>query len=241
MVVADSLSFYGPEGGVLLTDARLYPNVAAAQLEASTGERWHADTVARIGWTARDAWWALTRDPWVYSVGLPRADVVLLAVGSMDALPASIPTYLREGIRYVRPAGLRATVRQGYHRTHPYVARALRGRVRVLPQSVTDHYLSRCVAGIRHFHPEVPILGVVPTPTYAASYGYVTAGEPAAQEAARSWGHREGVSLVELPRLVAPSLAAGTANPDGIHWNWDVHAAVGGEVARMAQQALGNR
>ena len=113
MVVADSLSFYGPEGGVLLTDARLYPNVAAAQLEASTGERWHADTVARIGWTARDAWWALTRDPWVYSVGLPRADVVLLAVGGMDALPASIPTYLREGIRYVRPAGLRATVRQG--------------------------------------------------------------------------------------------------------------------------------
>jgi diglucosylglycerate octanoyltransferase len=89
LVVADSLAFHGPERGELSTRPELFPNVAAADLGTT------ADLVARRGWTARDAWWALTRDPLVYSVLLPRADAVLLAVGGMDYLPAVVPTYLR--------------------------------------------------------------------------------------------------------------------------------------------------
>src|SRR5205085_1356183 len=97
LVLTDSLAFHGPERGELLTEPRIWPNVLARALPGAV------DVVARRGWTARDAWWALTRDPQVYSVLLPRADVVVLAVGGMDYLPALLPTYLREGIPYLRP------------------------------------------------------------------------------------------------------------------------------------------
>ena len=41
---------------------------------------------------------------------LPKADVLVLAVGSMDTLPSPLPTYLREGLRYLRPDPLRRWV-----------------------------------------------------------------------------------------------------------------------------------
>src|SRR4051812_10845794 len=85
LVVADSLAFYGPAKGELSTHPKLYPNVMAASLASEATV--HADLVARTGWTARDAWWALTRDPHVYSVLLPRASAVVLAVGNMDYMP----------------------------------------------------------------------------------------------------------------------------------------------------------
>ena len=68
LVVADSLAFHGPERGELSTHPGLYGTVAAAALGTTV------DLVARRGWTARDAWWALTKDPLVYSVLLPRAE-----------------------------------------------------------------------------------------------------------------------------------------------------------------------
>ena len=102
LVLGDSLTYHGPTGPELVTDPRLWPQ----QVAASTGRR--LDLLARQGWTARDAWWALTKDPVAWSVLLPRADVLVLAVGGMDALPASLPTYLREGIPYVRPAAAAA-------------------------------------------------------------------------------------------------------------------------------------
>src|SRR4051812_43190966 len=114
LVIADSLAFHGPRQPELLTHSALYPNVLARELGAEV------DVVARLGWTARDAWWALTRDPAVYSVLLPRADAVVLGVGGMDQLPASLPTYLREGISYLRPGWVRRPVRSAFHHIHPY-------------------------------------------------------------------------------------------------------------------------
>jgi len=55
LVVGDSLAFHGPERGELATHPGLYGNVAAAALGTTL------DLVARSGWTARDAWWALTK------------------------------------------------------------------------------------------------------------------------------------------------------------------------------------
>ena len=109
-------------------DGRLWPNVAAAALGAQ------ADVVARLGSLTRDGWWAMTRDAYVYSVLLPSADAVVLALGTMDHLPASVPSYLREGIPYLRPGRLRRGVRAAYLRAHPAAVRALQGRVRMLPQ-----------------------------------------------------------------------------------------------------------
>jgi len=235
LVVADSLAFHGPERGELSTRPELYPNVAAAELGTS------ADLVARRGWTARDAWWALTRDPLVYSVLLPRADAVLLAVGGMDYLPAVLPTYLREGIGYLRPPALRRAARAAYRAAQPVGARLTNGRWRTLPQSLTDAYLSRCVAGIRYYHPGLPVLGVLPPPHDAPLYGRVTAGHAPAVAAARAWGEREGVPMVDLASIIARHLHDGRGNPDGMHWSWECHAEVGHAVARAIRTRLSGR
>ncbi|MGI9064635.1 MAG: hypothetical protein ACR2FQ_12625 [Pseudonocardiaceae bacterium] len=98
LVVADSPAFHGPERPEPADEPRLWPNVAAAAL----GGR--AELVAGFGWSARDAWWALTRDPRVWAL-LPRIDALVLGVGSIDTLPSPLPTPLRERLRYVRPDG----------------------------------------------------------------------------------------------------------------------------------------
>jgi diglucosylglycerate octanoyltransferase len=231
LVIADSLAFHGPRAAELLTDPRLYPNVAARLLGADV------DVVARLGWTARDAWWALTKDPYVYSVLLPRADAVVLGVGGSDSLPASLPGYLRDGIAYLRPRRLRHAARRAYHRAHPLVVRATGGRRRVLPQRVTDAYLSRCVAGIRHFRPGVPIVGLVPPPYDSAYHAHVTRLHAPAAAAARAWGAREDVPMVAADAIAAPHLAVGALNPDGMHWSWPVHAEVGAAVADAVRAA----
>lgn len=228
LVVGDSLTFYGPDGGELVTETRLFPHVAATLL--STVDRAvSAKVVARIGWTARDAWWALTRDPQVYSVLLPRADAVVLAVGNMDYLPSTVPSWLREGIRYLRPAELRRTVRGAYRALQPWAARIT--PFRALPQHLTDNYLSRCVRGIRYFHPGMLVIGVLPPPHRAPSYGFHARGHGEAVAAARSWGRRENVPMVDLPACVTENLLAGRANPDGMHFGWESHAAVGAAIA----------
>ena len=231
LVIADSLAFHGPQRAELLTEPRLYPNVLGRAL----GVR--VDVVARMGWTARDAWWAMTRDPAVYSLLLPRAGAVILAVGGMDYLPAVVPTYLRQGIAYLRPDRFRRAVRWAYQHYQPVAAGWTGGRWRTLPQALTDRYLSRCVYGVRTLHPGVPVVGVLPPPHDAPSYGRVTVGHGPAVAAARAWGVREGVPMVDLPSIVAPHLAAGRCNPDGMHWGWQVHAEVGAAMAEEVRTA----
>jgi hypothetical protein len=231
LVIGDSLTFHGPRSPELLTHPGLYPNVAGRLLGADV------DVVARLGWTARDAWWALTKDPHVYSVLLPRAGAVVLGVGGSDQLPASLPGYLRDGIAYLRPGPLRRAARRAYHRAHPIVVRATGGRRRSLPQRVTDAYLSRCVAGIRYFRPGVPIVALVPPPYDAAYHAHVRRLHPPAAAAARAWGRREGVPMVPADAIVAPYLAAGALNPDGMHWSWAAHAEVGAAIADAVRAA----
>lgn len=233
LVIADSTAFHGPTQAELLTHPRLYPNVLARELGVTV------DVQARLGWTARDAWWALTKDPYVYSVLLPRADAVVLAVSGCDQLPASLPTYLRDGIAYLRPGWLRRGVRYAYHRAHPYVVRATGGRVRVLPQAATTHFLTRCVEGIRTFRPGIPIVGVVPAGYDARYHGFVDRPHRQAVAAAKEWGARLDVPLVDQDEIVRPHLAAHAINPDGMHWSWDVHALMGRAFADALHAAAG--
>jgi hypothetical protein len=228
LVIADSLAFHGPEQPELLTDPRLYPNVLAAELGVEV------DVVARFGWTARDAWWALTKDPTVYSVLLPRADAVVIGVGGMDSLPASLPTYLREGIAYLRPGWLRRRVRRLHHLAHPHLVRLTTGRMRVLPQAATDMFLSRCVQGIRFVRPGLPIVAMTPAP-WDSWYYPVNSGHEGARRAALAWAEREAVPILDVESIVAPTLADGTANPDGMHWNWLVHERVGQGLAELVR------
>ena len=226
LVLGDSLSFHGPEQPHRPSDPRLYPNVMGAELGDDVG----ADLVARIGWTARDAWWALTKDPNVWGELLPRADALVLGVGQMDHLPAALPTWLREGIPFVRPGSLRRQVRRAYGAASPWVIRATGGRMRQLPQAATDHYLARIVQGVRAYRPGVPVVLLGPSPHAAATYPSHRHHEPAVA-AARRWAASHDAGLVDLDPIVAPSLRAGTGNPDGMHWAWEVHAAIGEALA----------
>ena len=107
LIFCDSLSYYGPTGGLPADDPRIWPNIVATQLD------WDVEVIGRIGWTCRDIWWAATQDPRAWAA-LPRASAVVFATGGMDSLPSPLPTALRELIRYVRPPWLRRWVRDGY-------------------------------------------------------------------------------------------------------------------------------
>ena len=228
LVLADSLSFHGPDGPRRPGDPRLYPNVMATAL----GDDVRADVVARLGWTARDAWWAVTKDPRVWGELVPRADALVLAVGQMDHLPAAVPTWLRDGIPYVRPGSVRRAVRRAHRAGSPLVIRATGGRLRQLPQDVTDRYLARIVEGVRHYRPGIPVVLLGPSPYASPAYPSQRHHAPAV-EAARRWASEHGTGLVDLDPLVLPSLAGATGNPDGLHWGWEVHDAVGRALAEV--------
>jgi len=65
-----------------------------------------------------------------------------------------------------------------------------------------------------------------PSPHAAPSYPSHRQHDPAV-EAGRRWATAHDVGFVDLDPIVAPSLAAGTGNPDGMHWAWEVHTAIG--------------
>ncbi|HVV09322.1 diglucosylglycerate octanoyltransferase [Amycolatopsis sp.] len=226
LVLADSLSFHGPDGPCAADEPRLWPNIAAAALGGQ------ADLVAGIGWTARDAWWSLIGDPRVWA-DLHHVDAVVLAVGSMDTLPSPLPTYLRTGLRYLRPDGLRRVVRNAYLAAQPRLAVALRGRPTVLPTKLTVHYLDTAVGALRVLRPELPIIGILPSVHRAASYGGVHTARAATAAALASWAERVNVPLLDLAAVVGEHVLSGRGNPDGIHWGWEGHASVGKAMATL--------
>ncbi len=233
LVLADSLAYHGPARPELLTEPRLFPNVLADELGAE------ADVVAQVGWTARHVWRSLTRDPRVYSLLVPAADAVVLAVGGMDYLPTALPTHLREGIAFLRPRPVRRGVRRAYLAAQPRVARWTRGRVRAMPQRLTDGYLTNCVSALRSVRPGLPIIGILPPRHRAAAFGGELRGHEAAWLAARAWGAEHDVPMADLAPVVQPHLDAGRANPDGLHFGWESHRDVGLELARVLRTCPG--
>lgn len=231
LVVGDSLAFHGPDNTERPGDVRLWPNVAARAL----GRDVRVDLVARLGWTARDGWWALTKDPLVWGELVPRADALVIGLGGMDALPASIPTYLRDGIPYLRPGGLRRWCRNAYRRLTPPVIRATGGRMRQLPQVATDHYLARTVAAVRHWRPDIDVVLLGPAPHASREYPSMR-NHVAAVESGWQWATEHGAAYVDVDPFVWPSLREGRANPDGLHWAWDTHQSVGEAVVKALVQ-----
>lgn len=224
LVLGDSLSFHGPDSGHPADEPRLWPNVCARELG---GE---AVLFAGFGWTARDAWWALIGDPQLWAE-LHRADVVVLAVGSMDTLPSPLPTYLRTGLRYLRPDGLRRFARGAYRRAQPALARLTRGRPAVLPSRLTVRYLDTAVGALRVLRSDLPIVGWLPSVHRSADYGRVHSERAATAARLDAWAERTGVPMLDVAAVVGDHVLGGHGNPDGMHWGWDGHAAVGHAMA----------
>ncbi|GFG70102.1 diglucosylglycerate octanoyltransferase [Mycolicibacter senuensis] len=216
LIFADSLSYYGPTGGLPADDPRIWPNLVAAQLG------WDVELIGRIGWTSRDVWWAATQDPRAWAA-LPRAGAVIIATSGMDSLPSVWPTALREFIRYVRPPRLRRWVRDGYGWLQPRLSPRARA---ALPPQLTADYLEMTRGAIDFNRPGIPVVACLPSVHIADTYGRAHQGREPTVRAITQWAQRHDVTLVDLKVAVADEVMSGRANPDGIHWNFEAHRAV---------------
>nr|WP_238815797.1 diglucosylglycerate octanoyltransferase [Nocardia brasiliensis] len=227
LVIADSLSYFGPKGGLPADHPRIWPNLVGAELG------WEVELVGRIGWTCRDAYWALIGDPRVWAA-VPRAGAVVFAVGGMDSLPSPLPTALRELIRYVRPSGVRRGVRATYNWLQPKLSKL--GRPVALPPKVSVDYLEQSREALAQLRPDLPVVAVLPSVHDCAAYGRVHTGREPAVRALREWSGRTGVPLVDLAEAVRDNIFSGDANPDGIHWGWAGHEAVANAMVKALQE-----
>lgn len=233
LVLADSLSFHGPERAEPANEPRLWPNVAAA----AVGGR--VELAAGFGWTARHAWYALTHDPRLWAV-MPHVDALVLGVGGMDTLPSPVPTALRELIPVLRPAWLRRAVRAGYWGLLPWTARLFE---KVLPAGgptsmqprLSVHFLDSCRRAVLAIRPDIPVVLLLPGAHAAPAYGRVDVGREPADTAYRKWAASVGAIALEVRPLVIDHILAGEGNPDGIHYGWPAHEAIG----RALGSALG--
>ncbi len=227
VVIADSLSYFGPKGGLPADHPRIWPNLVAAELD------WDVELVARIGWTCRDAYWALIGDPRVWAA-VPRAGAVVLATGGMDTLPSPLPTALREMIRYLRPPVLRRQVRTGYQWLQPRLSKL--GRPVALPPRVSIDYLEQSRHALAQLRPDLPVVSVLPSVHDCEAYGKVHTGRAPAVRALQEWSAKTGVPLVDLGDAVRDDIFSGEANPDGIHWGWEGHAAVARAMVKVLSE-----
>ncbi|MEJ2861511.1 diglucosylglycerate octanoyltransferase [Actinomycetospora flava] len=232
VVIADSLSFHGPDRAEPADEPRLWPQVAAGVL----GGR--AELHAGLGWTTRHAWRAMVGDPRIWA-SLRHADAVVLGIGGMDTLPSPLPTALRELIPAVRPSWLRRSVRDAHRWATPRAARLLGGAGPVaLPPAETVRYLERLRLAVTTLVPGLPVVGMLPSVHRAPLYGGVHAGRERHVAALSAWASACGVPLVDPVPHVAEHVLGGHGNPDGIHWGWAAHAAVGESVGREVAAAL---
>ncbi|CAA0134817.1 Diglucosylglycerate octanoyltransferase [Mycolicibacterium vanbaalenii] len=216
LLFCDSLSYYGPTGGLPADDPRIWPKIVADQLG------WDLELIGRIGWTSRDVWWAATQDPRSWAA-LPRAGAVIFATSGMDSLPSPLPTALREMIRYVRPPWLRRWVRDGYGWAQPRFSPVARP---ALPPHLTAEYLEMTRAAIDFNRPGIPVVASLPSVHRAPTYGMAHHGRPGTVEAITRWAAEHEVPLVDLKAAVGEQVMSGRGNPDGIHWNFEAHRAV---------------
>jgi hypothetical protein len=149
----------------------------------------------------------------------------------MDALPAAIPTYLRQGISYIRPGWVRRRVRAAYLQWSPRIIAASGGPMRQLPQRATDHYLGRIVQAVRTWYPDLRIVVLTPSPHRATLYP-TQRFYRSSVAATHLWARSHELSVVDIGAAVQRGLDEGRGNPDGMHWGWQTHEEIGGMVAQ---------
>lgn len=238
LLLGDSLSFQGPEGIVTPKDARLYPQVVAQQLSRHWNRPVQVHGTAREGWVTRDAWWALTKDPRVFAELLPKANAVLIGVGGMDQLPAFIPTYIRESLPYIRPGTLRRNARRLFRDLSPRVVKRTGGLMRQLPEEATNRYLTRIVQAVRSIQGDIPIVAMTPSPYSGLAYPSQKF-HLRARAAMLEWGEAHNVQVVDIEETVLTESVRGGRNPDGLHWGWSTHEAVGARLAQCFIREVG--
>ncbi|ADG97482.1 conserved hypothetical protein [Segniliparus rotundus DSM 44985] len=223
LVLADSLAYYGPNGALASDDPRIWPNLVAAELG------WQLELVAQIGWTSREAYWALMKDPRAWAA-LPKAGALVIAVCGMDSLPSPLPTALRESMRYIRPPRLRRRVREAYQWAQPKLAPI--GWPIALPAGLTVHYQERIRSSVAALRPDLQVVATLPSVHCAPSYARAHRGRPKTAAALSDWARSHRLRVVDLKAAVEEHVFAGRGNPDGIHWGFEGHERVAAAMLR---------
>lgn len=218
LILGDSLTYFGPAEAMPTDDPRLWPNRLGAE----------AHVYAGAGWTMRDAYWALTDNPSVWAL-LPRVHAVVLATGGMDMLPSPLPTFLRQGFRYLRNDRIRRTARTAYIAAQPALAR-LPGCPVALPPANSADYARRITLGIRALRPQLLILGMLPPLHRSHGHGFSLAGHQPQRASLRACFTELDVPYLDLCSLTARHVLDGHGNPDGMHWGWPGHELVANAV-----------
>ncbi|MFC5060974.1 diglucosylglycerate octanoyltransferase [Actinomycetospora atypica] len=226
LVLGDSLSFHGPRTAHPVDEPRLWSHVAAAVLGGT------ADLHAGLGWTARHAWTAVRTDPRVWA-SVRTADALVLGIGGMDSLPSPLPTAVRELIPVLRPRSLRARARRAYRDVHASAVRLTGGRPTALSAADTVACLEQCRLAVTTLRPHAPVVLLLPSVHRSALYAGVHTAREGHVAAMRAWAESSGVATVDVASLVTEHVLLGRGNPDGIHWGWPAHRAVGEAVAAL--------
>lgn len=224
LVFCDSLAFYGPQGGLPANDPRIWPNVLGENLNT------RVELVGKIGWTARDAWWALIQDPRIWAM-LPEVKLVILAVGSMDSLPSPLPTVLRESIRYIRPEKLRRNIRNKYSFLQKKLAGV--GWPQALPPNQTIYFLNKIVSSIQKIKPEVEFIASLPAMHASEAYNYKHPARNKVRAKILTWTRHNQLKYIDFTEILRPYFVLGKYNPDGIHWSFEIHTAVAEEFIKI--------
>jgi hypothetical protein len=228
-VIGDSTAFTDATGPQPPDHPDLWPNVMARDLRVRIDREVAVTVWARPGVDALEAWLALTRDRHLMFDVVGPADVVVLAIGSLDHAPRGVPPVVHDVLPRLRPVRLRRAVRRIAGAAHLALVRARRaGGVRTPPDVFAERYgrvldqahgltLDRAVA-----------VALGPTSHRARHHGdrHPRRAESEVRQlaliAARGW------TPVPIWEHVEPF--ADRLNPDGVHWPAEAHRAVGEAV-----------
>jgi len=230
VVIADSTSFTDADGPRLPDHPDLYPNVAAACLEATLERRIEVTVVARPGQTVRDAARAILKDRHLQFDLVARADIVVVGVGSFDHAPAGVPPSVEAVVPYLRPTWLRHTVRHALHALYPHLVRLTGGRGTRTPTAEFERLFCLLLDQIRWLT-QGEAAGVVigPTSHRSAYYGHRHPRHPSSERRHLAIARTHGFPGVSSWTHVLPHVAS--LNVDGIHWPAAGHRSVGNAVA----------
>jgi diglucosylglycerate octanoyltransferase len=236
-VIGDSTAFSDHLGPQLPTHPTLWPNVMTRALERALGRAVETTVWARPGVDTLDAWRAVTKDRLVMFDVVGPADVVIVAVGSLDHAPAGLPPVVDAILPHLRPDGLRRRVRRVVRAAHPRIVRlrGARGLRTPAPEFARRYRLLLTqVRGLTLDRATLVALG--PTSHRARHHGGRHPRREESEQRQLALARDQGYETVPVWEHVEPHVAA--LNPDGIHWPEAVHASVGAATAAAVLRRL---
>jgi len=238
-VIGDSTSFTDATGPLPPDDDVLWPNVMVRELTTRTGREVVVTVWARPGVDALAAWQALTKDRHVMFDVVGRADVVIVAIGSLDHAPAGLPPVLDTIVPHLRPAGLRRRLRSALRALHPRIVRLRGARGLRTPAAEFSHRYRQVLDQARGLTMGRAVcVALGPTSHRARHHG--GAHPRRAESEARQLGLARAHGYRVVPVWEHVERFAERLNPDGVHWPAEAHAAVGRAVAAAVADELGH-